>query len=147
MRTTLSHAFANLVRGASIAAMLVLPPIGSAEARARLTLDSVDGHATIALSCDASKKLELVAAGRVRGPIVRPADPAIAPKRAMVQYTFDGETPIVEQWLPRHEGSTPADAAQLRAFTRRLFLGHVLHLSLDGLARPSSSSSTDMPRA
>ena len=117
-----------------IGALCVLLLGRAAHAGARLSLESVDGNATIELSCDDSKRLDLAVTGHHRPPIVSPADPAIGlTKRGTVRYTFDGQEPILEQWLAREEGAAPRDPGQLSSFAQRLFLGHVLFISLNGM--------------
>jgi len=126
-----THSF--LVKVAALLAVLSCGP--AAQGGALLSIESVNSHATIALSCGPAKKLGLIVTGRPTGPIIKPVDPATGlARRGTVRYTFDGQMPITEQWLPSDDGSMPSDAAQLRAFAQRLFLGHVLHISLDGWA-------------
>jgi hypothetical protein len=76
----------------------------------------------------------LAVIGHQPPPIISPADPATGlAKRGTVRYTFDGQGPVLEQWLARDEGVTPSDPAQLHSFARRLFLQHVLFIGLNGM--------------
>ncbi len=62
-----------------------------------------------------------------------PDHTAGAGSRNSVQYTVDGQGPILEEWQPRDEGVSPPAGHQLRMFLLRLGAGHVMFLGLRGM--------------
>lgn len=134
---SMGHRAARGIKHALAIALLValsLHQSGIGHADASFKLLSQDGNSTIELRCTGGRALALSVSSRPRPPVFRPGEPTMGiADPGTVQYTFDGAAPVREAWLRHDEGVAPADKAQLQAFARQLFLGHVLHLGVGGM--------------
>jgi hypothetical protein len=117
----------------AVAARLAIPDASGAD-RHELAVYSAAGDASIVLSCEPAKTIDVLVSGHHKPPVIQAPDyRAGAGSRNAVQYTVDGQGPFLEEWLSKDQGVTPQDRGQLGSFLLRLASGHIMFLGLRGM--------------